>query len=328
MTTNTIPELLAVPPEEHDLPWLQTSLQAAVDLELSTIPPYLCGMWSIKRASEPAYALIKSVVLEEMLHMGLVCNMLTAIGGTPKVNAPVYPGPLPGGVHPGLTVSLAGLTKSIVENVYMQIEMPEHPVALGAEEYPTIGAFYDAIAAAFQAQGQQTFPTEAQLSVSVLNLTQLATLADVLKAIETIKEQGEGTSTSPDAPISGDELAHYYRFGEILNGKRLVKVSTNPDKWAYTGDPVAFPDVFPMAPVPAGGYPQLPGQADFDSAYANMLTLLQQAWNAGPQGQQTLNDAVGVMRALKSKALPLMKTPLPSGTGNYGPDFVVPPKGE
>lgn len=48
------------------------------------------------------YDLIDSVVLEEMLHMGLVCNMLTAIGSTPQIvlgyQQITYPGPHPGGV--------------------------------------------------------------------------------------------------------------------------------------------------------------------------------------------------------------------------------------
>jgi len=328
VSSNKIVDLLAVPAGQHDVGWLQESLQAAVELELSTIPPYLCALWSIKQAStdpNSAYALIQSVVLEEMLHMGFACNMLVAIGGTPAISATTYPGALPGGVRPELNVYLAGLSKDVVQDVFMQIEMPEHPVALGAEEFPTIGAFYDAIAAAFNALRQASFPTDRQLIASFSHmptqLTRLATLSDVQNAIETIKEQGEGTSTSPDAPISKGELAHYYRFGEISAGKTLIKVSTNPDKWAYDGQPVVLPDVWPMAPVPAGGYPGVSDQ--FNGQYATVLSLLEQAWRSkgGSDGQTLLSNAIGKMFGLKSLAVPLMQKPLPTGGGNYGPDF-------
>ena len=46
----------------------------AVELELSTIPPYLCGYWSCQDSSSTAAHLILSVVLQEMLHMGLAAN--------------------------------------------------------------------------------------------------------------------------------------------------------------------------------------------------------------------------------------------------------------
>src|SRR2546425_7346302 len=149
MSRASIVELLDTPADQHDIEWLHTALQWAVDLEFSTIPVYLSGMWSIEQQSGEVYNLINSVVLEEMLHMGLACNMLTAIGRTPEITAPSYPGPLPGGVAPELHVYLAGLSPTTVE-MFMQIEMPEHPVAF-VETFPTIGAFYDAIATAFSA---------------------------------------------------------------------------------------------------------------------------------------------------------------------------------
>src|SRR5947209_17026527 len=104
--------------EEHDLSWLHEALQWAVDLEFATIPVYLSGLWSIKpqgpnvEPSGEVYNLINSVVMEEMLHMALVCNMVTAIGGTPEINPTNFPGGLPGGVRPDLTVKLEGLSAS------------------------------------------------------------------------------------------------------------------------------------------------------------------------------------------------------------------------
>jgi rubrerythrin len=144
--SNKIIKLMQVPEPVRDISWLEQSLQAAVELELSTLPPYLCGAWSVKDTTSDVYKIVLGVALEEMGHMGLACNMLTTIGGTPQISTsvPTYPGPLPGGVSPDLTVYLAGLSIDYLQNVYMQIEYPEGgPIARAAagETYPTIGAF-------------------------------------------------------------------------------------------------------------------------------------------------------------------------------------------
>jgi hypothetical protein len=334
-TDRRIIELLEVDAPARDLDWLKKSLQTAVELELATLPVYLSGMWSIKSGSGDVHNLIDSVVMEEMLHLGLACNMLKAIGGSPKMRVPSYPGPLPGGVRPELIVFLSGLTRDSVA-MYMEIEKPEHPLALRAETFPTIGDFYDAILAAFQAlspppqlntAGQQTAdldvpsPSGDGNSISE-SLTAIATLDDVEQAITRIKEQGEGTSKSPDeSPEFGGELAHYYRFGEIFYGKKLIPVDGG---FKFEGDPVLFPDpseLFPMAEVPPGGYPDLPESQAFDREFGTLLSQLEQAWaGSGPPGK--LRQAIiGTMFSLASLAQPLMKKERPSGGGNFGPDF-------
>ncbi len=102
--SNKIVELMQVPPNLRDTSWLQSSLQSAIELELSTIPVYLCGLWSIQSdPSGTASGLIRSVVWEEMLHMGIACNLLTALGTAPQIvsgyrNNIMYPTVgLPGG---------------------------------------------------------------------------------------------------------------------------------------------------------------------------------------------------------------------------------------
>ena len=329
VSRRNIPDLLQVPVEQHDLPWLKEALQWAVELEFATIPVYLSGMWSIKTPTpddpNSAYALIRGVVLEEMLHMGLACNMLTAIGGIPQITAPSFPGPLPGGVQPQLMVYLAGLSPTLLET-YMQIELPEHPLA-EAESFPTIGAFYDAISAAFTAlfpPGHQ-FPKTNQIDqfdIRVGKLTEtlnaLESLDDVQKAITTIKEQGEGTSTSPDAPQYGGELAHYYRFGEIFHGRKLIEVDGH---WQYTSDEVvSFPACYPVKRVPAEGYPGGPSMQTFDETYSMLIGQLQDAWSGH---SDKLGAAVGTMFSLTQIARDIVTQPLPDGSGNYGPDFKV-----
>ena len=70
----SIQRLMALPAAEHDLAWLQNALQSAVELELATLPPYLCGMYSVKRPST-VFQLINEIVFDEMAHFGLACNM-------------------------------------------------------------------------------------------------------------------------------------------------------------------------------------------------------------------------------------------------------------
>lgn len=61
---------------------LHWQLQSAMTLELSTIPPYLTAWLSLKteygRNKEIA-AILKSVFVEEMLHMSLAGNILNAV---------------------------------------------------------------------------------------------------------------------------------------------------------------------------------------------------------------------------------------------------------
>src|SRR5437899_5216170 len=105
----SIQGLMNVPREERDVQWLAYSLQEAVQLEWAAIPPYLCAYWSIKTGGE-IRSTIQDILLQEMLHMGLVCNMLAGIGGTPNIYSenftPKYPSELPGHVHEGLVIGL------------------------------------------------------------------------------------------------------------------------------------------------------------------------------------------------------------------------------
>lgn len=316
----SIRALMNVPPDQHDVVWLQKSLQAAIELEFATIPPYLCALWSIVDQSGEVYDRILQIVLQEMLHMGLACNMLTTIGGTPSINSAStiqhYPGPLPGGVRPQLVVALQGLSKDVVHDVFMQIEYPENgPVvhALG-QTYPTIGAFYDAILEAFKNLSASDIKGARQLVSGGIGLTKITTLALVENVILKIKEQGEGTDQSPFAQDFGAELAHYYRFAEIYFGQALIK--TPDGKWKYEGNTIPFPTVFPMAPVPAGGYDE---SHDFDALFCAMLANLQDAWANGAPAK--LNAAITEMFSLGNGARLLMQKPLPSGNGTFGPSF-------
>ncbi len=321
--------LMAVPPPDHDLAWLKDSLRAAAKLEFATIPPYLTAMWSIKNRQDPVYQSIRTIVREEMRHMGLACNMLVGIGGDLALNTPdavpTYPGGLPGGVHPNLQVSLGGLTPAAVKT-FMEIEYPTGgPIPLeSVETYPTIGEFYDAVLAAIEAL-RPAFAPDRQVDEDLVDLKKVLSVDDARTAIGVIKHQGEGSKDSP-ADTGPDDLAHYYRFAEIDKGLKIEPDPSAPDQWKWGTEPVPFPETWPVAPVPAGGYrpEDAPGPvADnlrrFDATFTDMLDHLQAAWQAGDADR--LEQAVDAMRAMRTPAVELMKVPIPNGQGNYGPCF-------
>src|ERR1700722_1089124 len=144
-----IAELMKVEPSLRREEWICKALQWAIELEFSTIPTYLCGMWSIIDGNHPVSGYLQSIVLQEMAHMGLACNLLTTLGGTPNIKGkiPQSPGRLPGEVRPELEIWLAGFSRAMVRGVYMKIEFPEAGrMSFGAARaaahiYPTIGDF-------------------------------------------------------------------------------------------------------------------------------------------------------------------------------------------
>ena len=318
-----IQQLMAV--EQHDIVWLRQALQRAIELEFFTIPPYLCAWWSIRTGGFKVRARLKSIVLEEMFHFSLACNMLNAIGGHPEIDthaaAPKYPRELPGGVHPGLTVALEKLSKEVVLTKFMEIEKPEWPglvtAAFAGETYATIGQFYQAVRSAFGHLADGDIKPVKQCVYPVGDpsprVFAIATKADALQAIDRICAEGEGTPQTPNNPAG--KPAHFYQFGEIYHEKA---VNADPSGWHFNGDEVPFPTAIrDMAPVPDGGYAKSLG---FDQAYSALLAQLQEAWDNGDSG--VLTAAVSAMGNLTDLALPLMEAPILGGVGNYGPSFL------
>lgn len=353
-STDGIIELMKTPPQKRTVDWLKDALQQAVMLELATLPPYLCGWWSL-RGDTPsgvdAVAALKIVIFDEMSHLGHVCNLLTTIGGQPvladtRVIAP-YPCPLPGGVrpklNPDLQVFLSGFSPESVQ-MYSEIESPEKPLATMAakeETFQSIGLFYTAIRDAFE-QHQDKITGRRQVVRTMDHhgkgntLFPIRTFQDAESAITIIQEQGEGTSQTPDNPFPGfeGELSHYYVFRQIFRGKKLVKVQENPPKWEFAGDPIPFPNARPMAKVPQGGWANSPDtvpdattQAQLDlsnQAFSAMLRALEQAWQQDDpaQADSFMGEAIGQMFQLKGPALALMGMELPHDPSMvYGPEL-------
>ena len=146
---------------------VRAALQTAIELEHSTIPPYLYALYSlVAGTNEAVAAIIKSVVIEEMLHLALAANVLNALGGAPELDRPDliprYPGALPGSVESDLVVGLAPCSLAVVHDVFMAIEYPEDakdfPTQLVEAPGPlTIGQYYRRIKEAIVVLGNGAF---------------------------------------------------------------------------------------------------------------------------------------------------------------------------
>jgi len=106
---------------------LHTMLEAAIQLEHATIPPYLTALYSIyPNTNIEATATIRAVLVEEMLHMTLAANVLNAVGKRPNFTeqgfVPDFPTYLPDG-EDDFQVSIAKFSPETLET-FLNIERP------------------------------------------------------------------------------------------------------------------------------------------------------------------------------------------------------------
>jgi hypothetical protein len=260
------------------LPDLKDALQTAMQLEFSTIPPYLCAQWSINSDQSDVADMIEGIVVQEMYHFALAGNMLTAIGGVPNIAnpgfIPSYPtNVLPGGIPQKLAVDLQPLTPAQAQ-VFMQIEYPEFPPVALAAAPATVGAFYDTIADALTTLNPVINPSA--FAVSSGEAKAIKSIADALAAISLIKGEGEGTSGSPDQPPAGNTtFAHYYVFKEIFTQKTLVQDAAG--HWSFTGAAIQFPTTYNFQQSTVTPTPSLA----FNQAFSQLLIDLQACWTSG-----------------------------------------------
>ena len=319
-------------------------LQKAIGVEFGTLPPYLYALYSIRPGTNPqAQQLIKSVVLQEMTHMCLACNILNALGGQPKIHAQTYPGPLPGDIGPNgtpLTLHLYPFSRDAMDQA-MKIEQPENPpdfpvktllAAAAPTTAVTIGQYYEALDQFLSTLPASDWkPGRNQIVDNQFFAGQIFAIGgypDAHKAIQQIVSEGEGTQegTQYDPLDFQDQVAHYFRFGEIYHDKVLTK-DNNPlgYAWGPARLGVDWDGVYPAISDPGQhDFSKDPPQAQAaqdacNSGFSSVVDFLQQAVN-GVDG--ALGLAVSSMFYLRMSALHAFTVPLADPSRVAGPAFL------
>jgi len=146
-------------------------------------------------------------------------------------------------------------------------------------------------------------------------------------AFEIILEQGEGTTTTiyedPDDDLDVRELAHYFKYNEINEGRKYAKWQEDP-KEPPMGEPldIKYDKVYNMMKNPKNAQYTSEGlkamSEEFNRIYSGLLDGLQSAFSGN---QDDFIPAVASMYKLKYLAIELMNNPV-EGTGeNAGPTF-------
>jgi hypothetical protein len=341
---------------------LHNYLHAAMQLEHATIPPYLMALYTIHPGTNSdAYHVIRVVVVEEMLHLTLAANLLNAVGGTPDLTragfVPRYPAYLPDG-EDDFKVDVQRFSRAAVET-FLKIERPgkaphedarvrrkprgAHTRLAAATHADTemhfysIGEFYEEIRRGIEFLHGEAVKAGNTLFVGDPRrqagpeyyysgggaLTAVTDLETATEAIRLISEQGEGLGGR--IFDTERELAHYYRFQQLLLG-RYYQAGDKHDH--PTGPPlkVDWDAVYPVkANARLEDYPEgselRAAAVEFNEFYGDFLTLLTEAYTGQPN---LLLEAVPYMFRIRDKLARLIHNPIPGVDGvNAAPTFDI-----
>ena len=330
---------------------LRTHLQWAIELEHATVAPYMTALYSIKNGTNAeSVEVIKSVFLEEMLHMALAANILNAIGGTPLFDYDGFIAKFPTPLPHGDGSFVVGLTKFSAEAIesFLKIERPAETDAEPLEEnYHSIGQFYSAIivglkeccAALGEDQvftGDPTWQLTAETTYygGAGGLIGVTDLASALAAMDEIVEQGEGMDH--DSIFDGDtnmfhadreEVGHYFRFQEILKGQSYQAGDTaasGPSGERFIVDWDAVHNMRPNPDIndyPVGSLPRDKMEA-YAQGYSDMLRIMERSFAGDPK---LFGETVGMMFELRHIASELMAMPSGDGETTVGLYFAYRP---
>ena len=232
-------------------------LGEASEIEHGLLCEYIYAQFSLKRGVDEHVTAAQleriqawektliDIAKQEMLHLALATNILTAIGAAPHFERPNFP-ILCRWYPAGVRVVLLPFGEEALRH-FMFLERPEGmalndapelqssggaaefvdaPLTGGAEEWHTVGHLYRGIEAGLahlvDAYGEDEVfigPQEAQVTTDIFEwaeLTAVTDLASARRAIELIVEQGEGAR--------GDWVpAHFGRFVGMLEDYRAVR---------------------------------------------------------------------------------------------------------
>lgn len=298
---------------------LFSKLQKAVELELSTIPPYLTAMFSIHPEKNTASSvIIRSVFMEEMLHLTLAANVFSATGGSVRLgkdNIPSYPLELEfrgqSFKDRELDIHLEAFSKSAI-STFLQIELPDGFAPTKSKKAKpeleisgfTIGDFYRDIkkdlANLCEEFGEKAvFSGNPQHQISEQYYWHgggrpivVTSLEAASQAIDVITDQGEGAAGSL---FDGDkhifeqppEVAHYFRFNEIFMERYYKPTDKVHDDPSGESLPVNYDEVFPIkTDCKRTDYEadlQLKALNEkFNAKYSLMLKQLEEGFNGNP----------------------------------------------
>ncbi|KAF9803149.1 hypothetical protein IEO21_09748 [Rhodonia placenta] len=272
-------------------PGLITMLRDALRVELTTIPLYLFSMYSIDLTKDDgsgvrAKSQIAVVVKQEMLHMALAGNLITAIDTSgPTLYAkdyiPTYGGDTDTVLRTKIPLKLERCKKNALQR-FLQIEAPYEPfpelspeeesadlkpmVKRGTmhaelEEYNSIGEFYRDLEEQIKLSKDKIKFSNKERQFSGAEffdgmMVQITDHAAAHQAIDTIINQGEGTVGYPEA--------HYQLFLELYQKRKTWTcwpVTASPSTEKYKGNEYIY---------------QL--SRAFDAAYCYLLVMIEAAW--------------------------------------------------
>ncbi len=246
---------------EHREPLIYM-LCAAAELEHALMCEYLFAASTLKRSTGEGLtasqvemvdrwrAVILHVAQQEMLHLAINSNLLTALGASPHLSRPNLPQPAQH--YPtGVTLALLPFGERALRH-FIYLERPEgmdiddaegmaavecavpvmsaDEIAPHLQEFSTVGHLYRSIQAGLQHLSEQwgddrlfVGPVEAEAAGALFGWSKLRPItscADAVAAIEEIVEEGEG-------PRGDWRNAHFGRFLGILD-EYMAFVEANP----------------------------------------------------------------------------------------------------
>jgi CDGSH-type Zn-finger protein len=336
----------------------------AAELEHGIMCQYLFAAFSLKQdpaegLTEAELAAVRSwrkvishVATQEMLHLALVQNLLSAIGAAPHMSRPNFPHPAshyPAGVH----LALLPFGEQALRH-FMFLERPEGMALHDAEglaaigraapamqagdivprgqDFKTVGHLYRSIEAGFahlaSKYGERWLfvgPPRAQARQEHFGWPELIAVTDLAsaqRAIEEILEQGEG-------PRGAWQDAHFGRFVEILDEFERAREA---DRAFVPVRPVIPVNVRPSerdAQVPLVTDPGTAGVMDlFNVAYEILLQIFERFFahteETDAQLKALADATIGLMFRV-IKPLGDLITTLPAGPdypdATVGPSF-------
>jgi hypothetical protein len=291
-------------------------------------------MFSLEVQNYTAYNTIRSVAMEEMVHMAIACNLLAALGGSPRLQDIAIAFPvrgLPGGAEPDLHIGLAPYSRNQLRN-FLRIETPKRLLAElhRSESYPTIAALYesirdaiahnaDAVRAAVKTGGPSNQVGDDIGFTTIEYQAGVDPVPALCAAIDEILEQGEGASATTLITTTAyeSEESHYAKFGALFYGAHYeepdppLELHRETEHLFFQGRKIGFPTVVNTLAVPSDGYQKIlaldpaaaavtADLAAFDTGFSSILTALDTAWN-GPVATswKTLGGAVHGMVDLR-----------------------------